>query len=410
MGTCPAPISKGMANQQLFDYVKTQLAAGAAKADIKNALLGQRWQDREIEEAFAIAQGVAVSASGGPLPGIGQLLREAWSLYTNRLPTLAGIVAIPAVLAFLALLGSKYIEQSGAILQAHSVSPAYAVGFIVGAVVIAVLGIWAQGATLYALKDSSEGIGIGESYKRAAKSILPLLWVYVLSGFVVFGGVLLALIPGVVFMIWFIFAPFALIVDGERGMRGLLKSKDYVRGYFWDIFFRFILITVANFIIGMIIGIVGSIFPAFTIVSSIVSAFIIGPFVAAYLFLLFMQMRSLKSGAPFAPTGGQKGLFIGIAIAGLLIIPLILISIVFTSLDTAHSKASEAVQRANLKRTQVALEVYRESKGNYPASLAELAPEYMQVVPAEFSYRTSNGSYELCPSIAASPEACVSGQ
>ena len=398
-----------MANQQLLDYVKAQLAAGAAKQDIKNALVAQRWQDREIEEAFAIASGVAVSASGGPLPGMGKLLSEAWSLYTNRLPTLAGIAAIPAVLGILALLGSKYIEQSAIASSINPASPAYVVGFIVGLLVAMFLGIWAQGATLYALKDSSEGIGIGESYKRSLKSIHSLLWVYLLSGFIVLAGVLLAVIPGILFMVWFLFAPYALIIDGERGMRGLLKSKEYVRGYFWDVFFRLALIVLAAFVIGMIFGIVGSIFPAFEIASNLVNAFIIGPFCAAYFYLLFMQMRALKSGATFAPAGGQKALFIGIGIAGLLAIPLILSSIVLASLNSARSKANEARQRADLRQTEVALEVYREIEGTYPALLSDLVPKYIPAVPSEFSYQTADGRYELCPSVS-SNEGCVYSQ
>jgi hypothetical protein len=43
-----------MVNQQLLDYIKQQLQQGVGKEEIKNSLLANNWQEKDIDEAFAL--------------------------------------------------------------------------------------------------------------------------------------------------------------------------------------------------------------------------------------------------------------------------------------------------------------------------------------------------------------------
>lgn len=43
-----------MVNQQLFDYIKKSREAGMSDLQIRDALLGAGWQEREVEEALAV--------------------------------------------------------------------------------------------------------------------------------------------------------------------------------------------------------------------------------------------------------------------------------------------------------------------------------------------------------------------
>lgn len=45
-----------MANQQLLDYIMQQLKQGAERETIKNSLLGQGWQQKDLDEAFSTAE------------------------------------------------------------------------------------------------------------------------------------------------------------------------------------------------------------------------------------------------------------------------------------------------------------------------------------------------------------------
>ncbi len=57
-----------MANQQLVDYIKTQNAAGVARADTQKALVAAGWPLQDIQGAFAAADGRVVSPALAPKP------------------------------------------------------------------------------------------------------------------------------------------------------------------------------------------------------------------------------------------------------------------------------------------------------------------------------------------------------
>ena len=52
-----------MINQELLDYVKQQLQQGVSKEQIKGSLMGNGWQESDINEAF-----MALSAPSIPVP------------------------------------------------------------------------------------------------------------------------------------------------------------------------------------------------------------------------------------------------------------------------------------------------------------------------------------------------------
>ncbi len=58
-------------------------------------------------------------------------------------------------------------------------------------------------------------------------------WVGILQALVVAGGILLLVVPGLVFLVWFGFAQQAFLLDGKRGIDALSASRDLSRGRFF---------------------------------------------------------------------------------------------------------------------------------------------------------------------------------
>ncbi len=58
---------------------------------------------------------------------------------------------------------------------------------------------------------------------------------YVVLSFLVFftimGGMLLLIVPGIVFSIWFLFSAFVFIYDGKKGVMALAGSYEYIHGH-----------------------------------------------------------------------------------------------------------------------------------------------------------------------------------
>jgi prepilin-type N-terminal cleavage/methylation domain-containing protein len=71
----------------------------------------------------------------------------------------------------------------------------------------------------------------------------------------------------------------------------------------------------------------------------------------------------------------------------------ILATIVMVSLNTARAKARDARRISDVRQLQLALQMYYDAIGSYPAALSGLAPTYINAVPLDPN-GTSN--YQYC--------------
>lgn len=423
-----------MTNQQLLDYIKQRLQQGVAKEEIKNALLAQGWQEEDIDEAF-------YSASSSPsqpqqpsapsqqtissLPGAVAILGQAWSIYKQRLGTFLGVMIIP-MLIMTALLA---VLAGGGFLGFTLLSSKFAAGGIGLLILLTILffvvafvsQVWGQTALLYAIKDNREGIGVMESYRRGWHKILSYWWISLLAGFITLGGFLLLIVPGIIFAVWFSLAVFILIAEDLKGMNALLKSKEYVKGKWGSVFWRFLFIGGISLILSLIPIIIFALLkiPFGEEISRFVVGLFLTPLVMTYSFLVYSNLKALKGEFAFAPTGGKKASFILVGILGLLLIPGLLFSTVFLSLGSAKEKeVRDARREADLRQIQVGLELYYDQHGNYPFSLNELSPEFFQTVPVDpktnrpYHYQPQQGGrdYRICAQLERKEQKCLTSQ
>ncbi len=85
-------------------------------------------------------------------------------------------------------------------------------------------------------------------------------WKFFLTGLALFLidliGFVLLIIPGIIFVVWFVFSRF-IIIEEPVGIRdALTKSKDLVKGNFWKIFGRLIVFGLFGILVQIIVSIV----------------------------------------------------------------------------------------------------------------------------------------------------------
>ncbi|MDI6602948.1 MAG: hypothetical protein QME57_02385, partial [Patescibacteria group bacterium] len=386
-----------MVNQQLLDYIKQQLQQGINQEQIKSSLMANGWQAKDIDEAFAFIQNSTSQSSKVPLstqtitslPEATTILGQAWIIYKQRLGTFLGVMVIPILIMI-----ARVVVLGGGFLGVNLLSSKFAAGgiglflivlAIIFFLVVSLSQIWGQTALLYAIKDSQEGIGIVEAYRRGWHKILSYLWVSLLVGFITMGGFLLFVVPGIIFAVWFSLAVFVLIAEDLKGMNALLKSREYVRGKWGGVFWRFLFLGVLLLTIALIpILIFGLLKIPF---GEEISRFVIGvfltPLIMTYGFLVYSNLKALKGEIAFAPTGGQKAKFIVVGIIGLLLILAILFSPVFPSLGSAKERARDVRREADINQIRLGLEMYYSEHNNYPSSLNELSPKYFLSLPVD---------------------------
>lgn len=93
--------------------------------------------------------------------------------------------------------------------------------------------------TLILTADASGEMTFKNAYNRALKLFFPYLWVSILAGLVIYGGFIFFVIPGIVLSILFSVSFMLVLFESERGVAVLIKSREYIRGYGMQVFWRY---------------------------------------------------------------------------------------------------------------------------------------------------------------------------
>ncbi len=450
-----------MINQDLVNYIKSQLQKGLDKEIIKKDLLSAGWRIGDIENALQVSLGInipaplynanvskSVSYSGsgvnrGSLPGAGALLSEAWGLYRPRIKTFVGIL----VLQILAMIAAAiFIFVFVFAFEGLGSSVRYGfLGFIIAflflMVPMIIIQMWAQAAMIYAIKDSAENISAAEAYRRSWRKIGSLFWTGFISCIIIAGGFMLFVVPGIILAVWFSLASYIVISEDISGMDALLKSREYIRGKGWEVFSLFLVMFLLWITISVGaqfgLGILNMIFTAMGLgfIGLILSLFVgiavtlITPLMTAYSYLIYKHLRGIKAGLIFLPSFGSKIKFIAVGLLGILIgVGMILLPfILFSSLSSvlgfllpdygrAQNRAMDASRQANIASLYPPLVMYADEHDNmYPASLYELVPEYTGAIPLDpktkqpYEYlRLKNGEdFKLCAKLSTGIYKCM---
>lgn len=150
--------------------------------------------------------------------------------------------------------------------------------------------------------------------KDAHKLMKPVIVVVVLQTLIVFGGLLLFIIPGILFMVWFIFAQMAVILNRRRGLNALSYSRFLVRGRFFTALWKnlagpFLVVFAYAFILGTLLAIVTALTGQdptlltkevpiwFEILDGIAQIFLL-PFYLIYLTLVYRDFQATTAKHP----------------------------------------------------------------------------------------------------------------
>ncbi|MBI1919845.1 MAG: zinc-ribbon domain-containing protein [Geobacter sp.] len=261
----------------------------------------------------AQAQGPAGTPFAG-LPPVGSLLGRAWEIYQRRFGTL---ILLLLFAIFSLLLSVLLFAGIGALLSGLAPDmrrPLIAAGVVTGLMAGLAVMFWGIGAFICAVTD--ESLGMREALENGWQLFGPFLWLFSLTGFIAGGGFLLLVIPGIIFSVWFVFAKFILVAEGERGMDAVLKSKEYVRGRWGEVFGRLFVIWFFETAVSSIpyVGVICALFFA--------------PYAMIARYLLYKDVKAVRGPVPSTYPTSEKALWIGIGAIGYIALPIIAILLV----------------------------------------------------------------------------------
>ncbi len=192
-----------------------------------------------------------------------QLLTKSIDLYKKHLGryvTYSAILAIPTILISIASASIGML-----ILVTQNFLTGFSI-FIIFAIIMSLIGFVISLALIRAIADDyTEMVAqpIISTMRQSIHLLIPAILISILTTLVVFGGIILLIIPGIIFALWFTFSVHALVIDKKHSIDALKYSKSLVSGHWfsilWRLFAPFILITIAimivQWIFAMILGI-----------------------------------------------------------------------------------------------------------------------------------------------------------
>ncbi len=170
-----------------------------------------------------------------------EYIKEAWKIYTTKknFVFFAKIMAVLVIVTTTAgfLLSYFYPFQYPDLKFDYS-DPVKVLGVILLLLLSAIAGLWSEGTrNLSLIKMNSDE---KELFKLGFAKLWKFFTISLVIGFVIIGGLLLLVIPAVIFGVRYSFARF-LVLDKNLGVKeALKKSSLMVSGKFWKIFGRLI--------------------------------------------------------------------------------------------------------------------------------------------------------------------------
>ncbi len=225
------------------------------------------------------------------IPSTVTLLKQAWNIYRENFLRLILVILIPTIVTFL-------ITAVGALLMADSVSniseeaeltslPWGSLSLAFAAIVIPIIIIQSVGylALIFAVKDRDKKLSLSHIYSIAFSKIVPYWWTSLMVAIVVFFGFIALIIPGLLFLVWFGFAPLISAVEDKRGWEALKTSKHYVSGRALKIAFRLIVVLIIALVVSLISETIAG------RLGSQIASLATAPFFMAYYFLLYKGIK-----------------------------------------------------------------------------------------------------------------------
>lgn len=227
------------------------------------------------------------------------LFKKAWQIalgkrYIRNYLILGGfplLLNIPIILigAMTVVVSAVYQDVTDQFLQSLGSNIPALLGLISVVIVLViisvVIGTWYLAVSYKIYHDTERDTLLPvRSYVTPGRAAIGrLLTTTMISGLVSLAGSLFLIIPGIIFTMWFSFAPFiAVTEDHTANWSALMESKRLVRGRFWKLFRRMLL--------GGVIQVIGNLILSAIPMGNFVSP-LFAPIFGLYFYLVYADFK-----------------------------------------------------------------------------------------------------------------------
>ena len=270
------------------------------------------------------------------MTGFVALFNKTVELFKERIWVLVGIYIFPILLSVLVFspLVSNFSRNPSV-----SSGVAAAAAFLVFILLNGLAGL----GMVYSLKDRSNVV---QSYTKAWRGVLNYYWILLLSFLIGFGGLVMGVIPVFIFGVWFVFAIYVYAFQGQKGINALLRSKEYVTNYWWDVAWRLFLLGIIFWVIDLVIRLLSSLSPDLGLIISYIVQLATVPFAIIFEYLIFRNLTEIKPQLAESKISGKKGFFVfsaWLGVAAIIAIPILALNFLFGSFGSLSQPSVSAI-------------------------------------------------------------------
>ena len=225
---------------------------------------------------------------------VGRILSRSLTVLLGNLPKYLVFGVVMAVPNFFSVLhyGQVKLESQSVSVYNETNLTYILIGMVVFALCQATM---IQGA----FQDiRGQRFDLATSIRRGLARFLPVLATSVSTSIIIFVGLLLLVVPGLIFLTMFLVAVPACVVEGLGPVQSLGRSHALTKGYRWGIFAVYIVpllvLAIGSFILQAIgAGIAGITGAA---IASFIAVAVISPYQALVAIVAYHDLRSVKEG------------------------------------------------------------------------------------------------------------------
>lgn len=229
-------------------------------------------------------------------------IKLAWEKYESHLGQLTlltlinyaitFIIFVPAALIFVIFL----IVISGIGTTSIANLPFANLGFLIGLILIVILvfvfaviiGSYFNAVIMWAVLNTAQGKKweIKDALKMGLKYFWKLIAANILVMLGVLGGLVLLIVPGIIFMVWWMFTAMVVVDEDETALEAINRSKQLVEGVWWET-------ALLLAIIGSVSGILSEcqVVPGIGWLISIMTLLFLAPFTTVIIATRYLELK-----------------------------------------------------------------------------------------------------------------------
>jgi hypothetical protein len=240
--------------------------------------------------------------------GIGEILSAAFELYKQHWQSFIQIVAIVVIpLTILQYFLQDQLQTTSSVTVDQTTGAVEVNNGSLGrslllTLVVSLIGVLVTQLLTGAISRAAAGSLVGESltpgdaFGYAFSRLGSILLVSILVGLIVAGGLILLIIPGIIFAVKLAVSIPALVVENRRGTDAIGRSWNLTTGHFWHVLGTYIVAAIIAAIVSGILGAIGGSNWFIRAILASIAAIITTPFTALVLILIYIDLRVRKEG------------------------------------------------------------------------------------------------------------------